>query len=317
MSKKILVTDSLFIFDEHVKKLEAEGFEVERLDKLIASKGEMTKALENKVGYICGGLEKTGADVIETAKNLKAISVLASGYTEFLPGYEQATKQGIAIAACPGANTQAVAEYTLLLILASIRNLKGLTTLGGATFHTGRELPSLTLGLIGFGHIGQAVAKLAMALGMKVLITSRHSVSVLGGVKQVDLAELLKSSDVVSLHVNKIHGKGIIGKQELAMMKTDAILISTIFTEAIDHVALRGELLSGRLKYAADTPLQFEADGLSKDSFICSNESNAFNTKETLQRMSDRATNSMINLLKTGDDSDLVNPEYKDKLKQS
>ncbi len=115
----------------------------------------------------------------------------------------------------------------------------------------------------------------------------------------------------MSLHVNKIHGTGIVGKGELAHMKDGALLVSTIFLEAVDHEALHVELLSGRLTYAADTPLQFSADGLPPGSFVCSNESNAFNTKETLQRMSDRATNSMINLLKTGEDPDLVNPEYK------
>lgn len=310
ITHKILVTDSLFIFDEHIKKLEAAGFEVQRLDKLTATKEEMIEALKDKEGYICGGLEKIGADVIKTAKNLKAVSVLASGYTEFLPGHQQATKQGIAISATPGANTQAVAEYTLLLMLASLRNLKGLTTPGGATFYSGRELPSLTVGIIGFGHVGPAFAKLALALGMKVLVYSRHPIS-MTGVKQVELAELLKNSDVVSLHVNKIHGTGVIGKQELAVMKDEALLISCIFTEAIDHKALHEELLSGRLRYAADTPPQFKTDDLQKDLFLCSNESNAFNTKETLQRMSDRATNSMINLLKTGDDPDLVNLQYK------
>lgn len=310
MKPKILVTDSMFIFEEHVKKLKAAGFEVERLDKLTATKEEMIEALKDKQGYICGGLEKIGVDVIETAKNLKAISVLASGYTEFLPCYKQATKQGIAISATPGANTQAVAEYTLLLILASIRNLKGLTMPGRDTFYTGRELASLTLGIVGFGHVGQAVAKIGHSLGMKVLVTSRHPVSVVG-VKQVTLPVLLKKSDVVSLHVNKIHGINTIGKEELALMKDDATLVSTIFIEAIDHKALYAELLSGRLHYAADTPPEFNTNDLPPSSFICSNESNAFNTKETLQRMSDRATNSMINLLKTGEDPDLVNPEYK------
>ena len=150
-----------------------------------------------------------------------------------------------------------------------------------------------------------AVAELGLALNMKVLVNSRQKVS-MPGVEVVNLPTLLNRSDIVTLHVNKIHGSDIIGKKELATMREGSLLISTIFTEAIDHKALREELLSGRLKYASDTPLHFEAKDLPPYSFICSNESNAFNTKETLQRMSDRATNSMINLLKTGEDPDRV-----------
>lgn len=310
MSNKILVTDSLFIFDEHVKRLEEAGLKVERLDKTTPTKEEMIIALRDKQGYICGGLERIGADVIATAKQLKAISVLASGYTEFLPCYKEATKQGIAIASCPGANQQAVAEYTLLLMLASLRNLKGLTTPGGSTFYSGRELPSLTLGIVGFGHIGQTFAQIALALGMNVIANSRHKKTI-PGVKMVDLTTLLKNSDVVSIHVNKIHGQGVIGKIELDLMKPGSILINCAFKEAVELEPLRAALLAGKLKLATDDKLDFKAADLPMDALISSNAGTAFNTQETLQRMSDRATNSMINLLLTGDDIDLVNPEYK------
>lgn len=309
MSNKILVTDSLFIFDEHVKRMEAAGFEVERLDKTFATKEEMIAALKDKQGYICGGLEKVDAGVIKTAKSLKVVSVLASGYTEFLPCYKEATEQGIAIASCPGANQQSVAEYALLLTMALLRNFKSITTPGGSTFYTGQELPSLTLGIIGFGHIGQTFAKLAMALGMKVIAHSRHQETI-PGVELVDLSTLLKNSDVVSLHVNKIHGMGVLGKRELDLMKPGAILVNCCFMEAVDAEPLRMALLAGKLKLGTDDKVTFKTSDLPMDVLISSNEGTAFNTKETLQRMSDRATNSMINLLKTGDDTDLVNPEY-------
>lgn len=310
MRSKILVTDSLFIFDEHVKRLEAAGFEVERLDKTYASKEEMIRALEGKQGYICGGIEKADDEVIKSAKNLKAISVLASGYSDFLPSYKQATKQGIAVTSCPGANTQAVAEYVLLLLLASVRNFKGLTTPGGSVFYSGRELQSLILGIIGFGHVGPALAKLALALGINVIVTSHHKES-MPGVELVDLPVLLKNSDVVSVHVNKIHGEGLLGKDELAIMKTGATLINCAFLEAVKPEPLRAELLAGRIKYATDFKVDFKTEDLPQDVLIQTNEGNAFNTQETLQRMSDRATNSMINLLNTGKDTDVVNPEYK------
>jgi len=315
-SNKILVTDSLFIFDEHMRRMQDAGFEVERLDKLTASKEEMIAALKDKQGYVCGGLEKIDAEVIKTATGLKAVAVLASGYTEFLPSYQEATKQGIAIASCPGANSRAVAEYSLLLILASIRNFAELIRPGGVTFATGRELPSLTLGIVGFGHIGQELARMALVLGMKVQAHSRHAETI-PGVKLVGLSELLATSDVVSLNVNKIHGAGVLGAAELAMMKNGATLVNCTFHEVVDQGALYAELVSGRLKFAADEPPMFVVSDVPAGNLIYSNASNAFNTQETLQRMSDRATNSIINLLKTGDDPDLVNPEYRQYLKNT
>jgi phosphoglycerate dehydrogenase-like enzyme len=307
---KILVTDSLFIFDEHVQKLEAAGFEVERINKVTPTTDEMIAGLAGKQGYICGGLEKISTDVLKTATQLRAISVLASGYTEFLPCHKEATKMGIAVAACPGANQQAVAEYALLMMLASLRNFKSLTTPGGSTFYTARELPSLTLGIIGFGYIGQTFAKIALVLGMKVIANSRHKETI-PGVELVDLETLLRTSDVVSLHVNKIHGTGVLGKHELELMKPGCILINCTFKEAIDTEPLRAVLLAGKIKLATDDKLNFKTADLPMDALISSNEGTAFNTHETLKRMSDRATSSMISLLKTGDDTDLVNPEYR------
>lgn len=310
MSNKILVTDSLFIFYEHIKKLEDAGFTVERLDKIKATPEELIPALQGKAGYILGGIEEVTADILDQAPDLKAIAVCASGYTEFLQAHEYATQKGIAFSSCPGANAQAVAEYSLLLMLASIRNFKSITTPGGSVFSTGKELTSLTLGIIGLGYIGKALAKLALALGMKVIANSRHE-ETLPGVDLVDLPTLLKNSDVVSLHINKIHGTGVIGKKELDMMKDGAILVNTTFNEAIDSKPLREALLAGKIKFATDGKVDFKTADISMDTFIGSNAGNGFNTQESRQRMSDRATNSMINLLLTGDDPDLVNPDYK------
>src|ERR1700722_10472045 len=122
MTKKILVTDSLFIFDTHVKQLEAAGFGVERLDKPSASEGELIAALNGKHGYILGGIEQVTKPVIDGAKDLEAIAFTGSGYTEFIPAHEEATRRGIAISAAIGGNALDVAEFTIGLLFEMVRN---------------------------------------------------------------------------------------------------------------------------------------------------------------------------------------------------
>ncbi|HET7827841.1 MAG TPA: hypothetical protein VFK97_03165, partial [Candidatus Saccharimonadales bacterium] len=155
MSNKILVTDSLFIFDEHVKKLEAAGYEVERLDKPRASEEELCKAVKGKVGYVLGGVELITDKVIEAADELKAIVFTGADYAGFIPAHELATKKGIAIANAPGANSFAVAEYTLTLMLVMLRQILELTRVGDKNFMTGQSITDVKIGIVGMGRIGE------------------------------------------------------------------------------------------------------------------------------------------------------------------
>jgi phosphoglycerate dehydrogenase-like enzyme len=120
---KILVTDSLFIKDEHAKKLEEAGFEVERLDKPNASEEELCQAVKGKVGYILGGTEKVTEKVIESADQLKVIVFTGTGWTGFIPAHEAASKKGIAIGAAPHLNAHAVAEFGMAMTLLMCRDM--------------------------------------------------------------------------------------------------------------------------------------------------------------------------------------------------
>ncbi|MHB8651943.1 MAG: hypothetical protein ACYC8S_02295 [Minisyncoccota bacterium] len=84
MSKTILVTDSLFVFPEHEKVLRDAGYEIERLDKPIATEEELMKAVKGKVGYILGGIEKVTNRVVEEADELKAIVFTGSDWKQFM-----------------------------------------------------------------------------------------------------------------------------------------------------------------------------------------------------------------------------------------
>lgn len=318
MSKRILITDSLFIYPEHEQQLEGLGYIVERLDKPQASEEELCEAIKGKHGYILGGIESVTSKVIAAADSLEAISFTGSGYAEFIPAHEEATRKGIAISAATGGNAQAVAEYTLTLILAMVRRLPLLTTKEGSGFYIARGVKELTLGIVGLGHVGRRVADMALSLGFNVLATTRSEPKDKpDGVQLVPLTELLKKSDIITLHVDKRHGTHVIGRAELSTLKDGAILINAAFPHAVDANALHSELTAKRLLAAFDAPADGDFSDIPLGYYLTSNSQTAFNTHECNKIISDRVTTSLINLLSSGEDSDLVNPEHKQFKNQS
>lgn len=311
MKGKILITDSLFIFKEHERTLEEAGYEIERLDKPNATEEELLDAVKGKVGYILGGIEKVTEKVIETADQLKAIVFTGADAKAFIPGFDLATKKGIAIANAPAANRFAVSEYTISLILAMVRNIFELGRTGKTQFQTTSSLNDLTVGIVGMGNIGSRVTELLFALGAKeVLYTSREQKPEIDskyGAKFVSLEELLSKSDVVSLHVSKEAGDGFIGKEQLSQMKDGAILINCGFTGGIEKEALYNELKLGRLRAAQDDPMDERFNGLPFHNWFNSNAHTAYNTHEANRVASDMAVQSLLNLLDKGTDSFRMN----------
>ncbi len=311
MSKTILITDSLFIFPEHEKMLIEAGYQIERLDKPMATEEELIKAIKGKTGYILGGIEKVTDKVIEAADELKAIIFTGSDWLNFIPGHELATKKGIAIANTPGANTYAVSEYTISMILAMTRNIFELGRTGKTSFQVRPSLKELTVGIIGMGHIGSKVAGMLKSLEAgKIIYNSRQQkpeVEKETGAIFVDLETLLKTSDIVSLHFSKEASAGFIDAEKLALMKDGALLVNCGFTGAINAEALFKELKSGRLRAVQDDPVGPEFNDLPLSTWFSSNSHTAFNTHEANLKASDMATKSIINLLSTGKDNYKVN----------
>jgi phosphoglycerate dehydrogenase-like enzyme len=160
MSGKVLVTDSLFIFDEHIKQLNDAGFEVERLDKPSASEEELEAALKGKVGYILGGIEKATDSLLSKVDGLKAIGVTATAWDGFVTGKDIAKEKGIMVANTPHANAQAVAEWAFSSSLAMVRNLFSLGRTGTATFKTSPGFSELNIGIVGLGSIWSCASKI-------------------------------------------------------------------------------------------------------------------------------------------------------------
>ncbi|MEI8333897.1 MAG: phosphoglycerate dehydrogenase [Chloroflexota bacterium] len=169
---------------------------------------------------------------------------------------EAATKAGVIVVNAPTGNTIAAAEHTLALLYALARNVAAADASvrrgewKRAQF-TGVELRGKTLGLIGFGKIGQAIAVRAQAMEMPVLAIDPLVTAELAanfGVELVELPELLARADVVSLHVPKTRTTaGMIGAAELARMKPTAFLLNVARGGVVDERALADALAAGTI----------------------------------------------------------------------
>lgn len=197
------------------------------------------------------------AQAIAGCPTLKVISKHGVGVSNI--DVEAASARGIPVYVTPGANAQSVAEMTLGLMFAAARRIGWMDR----ELHAGRwsraqdgiELHGRTLGLLGFGQVGQRVALAAQAIGMQVVAFDpalAGGASPVAGVRLVESAEaLLPLSQVLSLHVplNR-HTRGLLGAAQLARLPRGAILINTARGEVVDEAALVAALQSGQL-YAA------------------------------------------------------------------
>ena len=290
------------------------GFSVTLVEKPPQSDGGLARALRGKRGYIWGAMEIVTQDVLDGAECLEAIAFPGSGYSEFIPAWEEATRRGIAISTAVGLNAPAVSEYAVTLMMAMIRGLP--VTAARSPLQSrfpARELGGLTLGVVGLGNTGRRTASLGRELGMRVLATGRRKPrdSPGEGIEPATLAQLLNGSDIVSLHVDQRHGEHVLGAVELARMKDGALLVNVAFPEAVDCGALHSRLREGRLRAAFDAPPTGDFSDLPPDCFFASSAQLAFNTVEANRRVGDRVTGAMINMLTQGDDAGIVNPRYR------
>ncbi len=313
-AKEVLVTDTLFINKDQEAEFERAGYKVFRIPKPDASEEELIKAIKGKSAYIIGGIELVTPKVIAAADKLEVIDFTGVSWKEFIPGWQEATKKGIAIANAPGCNATAVGEYTVALILLMLRQVLSLGRTGTKKFGTTPSLPDVTVGIIGMGNIGTKVSRYLTALGVKQILyfsrTRKPALEKELGIKFATMDEVLRSSDVITLHVPKDAGDNLIGAKQLKMMKDGAILINADFEHAVDFNALKKEIKAGRLRAAFDfTPTEDFGD-IPADQFFCSGMT-AWNTKESGITTSELVTKSVLNILKSGDDKHLVNPEYR------
>jgi D-3-phosphoglycerate dehydrogenase len=189
------------------------------------------------------------AEVINGFDKLKLLSVAFTGVDHI--ALDACRAKGVTVCNCAGYSTAAVADLVFGLVVALYRNIipcdKVVRAHGTKDGLVGFELEGKTFGVVGLGAIGTRVAKIARAFGCSVIAYSRSPKQV-DGVTFTDLETLLKTSDIVSLHVPlNDKTRGLIGKEQLALMKSSAILINTARGPVVDSAALAEALREGRV----------------------------------------------------------------------
>lgn len=206
-------------------------------------------------GYIAG-LDQIDASVIGAANRLKVIARYGVGVDRV--DVKAATKKGIVVTNTPGANSVAVAELTIALMLALGRELckaDQATRRGQWPRFSGVGLRGKTVGLVGFGAIGREVASRLKGFGIRILVSDpavNREIVEGCGVELGSLDELLALSDFVSLHASLNPATaGMVDRAFLGKMKTGSFLVNTARGELIDEPALHHALVEGHLRGAA------------------------------------------------------------------
>ncbi|GAB3460517.1 phosphoglycerate dehydrogenase [Actinophytocola sediminis] len=247
MNDVLVTTDYSRPGDEAAAVLQAAGYRVQH-----HVGGDLVAALRGVTGVIVGHDPLTAA-VLAQAPRLRAIVRSGVGYDAV--DVAAATRLGIRVSNLPGINSNAVAEYTIGLLLAAARRLV-VSAAGVAAGEwprgSGHELRGATLGLVGFGAAARAVVPLARAFGMTVRCHTNHPDPSTVDVEFTDLPTLLRGADYVSLHTAltpRTHH--LVDATALALMKPSAILVNTARGALVNEAALVDAVAGGRLAGAA------------------------------------------------------------------
>ena len=252
---KVLVCDLLHA--EGIEKLKQAGFEVDVNPTIVPE--TLRKVVSNYDVLIVRSRTRVTEEIMKAGRRLRVIGRAGVGVDNI--DSVTAKKRGIVILTTEEAAANAAAELTLGLIICLARGIPhaNQSMKEGKWIKNqlrGWELRDKTLGIVGLGNVGGRVARIAMALGMKILFTKRTppAPKLLKELEAefVTLKELLRRSDVVTIHVPlTIDTKHMIGAQEIRLMKKGAFLINTARGAIVDEKALLDALKSGKLGGAA------------------------------------------------------------------
>ena len=253
MEPRIVYVNSPFDNREAVAELAPAGFELVQARAGTPAYREALAEASYLVGFVDGLVEE---GLYRAAPKLKLIQLLSAGYDR--ADVSAARRAGVPLANNGGANAVAVAEHAVLLMLAVCRRLP----LQHANVGSGRwrgnepprvhELKGRTLGIVGLGTIGKKTARLAGAFGMTVhyydIARLPEDAEDALGVRFRLLGELLRTSDIVSLHVPlNPTTRHLIGAREIALLKPTAVLVNTSRGPVVDEVALTAALAAGKI----------------------------------------------------------------------
>lgn len=295
-------------------------------EDLPPSRADLLKRVRGMDGILTLLTDPMDAEVLQAAgKNLKVISNHAVGYDNI--DIAAATRLGIPVGNTPGILTDATADFAFSLLLSAARRITeadryvrtGKWKTWSPALLLGADIQAATLGIIGFGRIGQAVARRAQGFNMQVLFHDPSQNEIVQGLNAhpVDLDTLLHQSDFISIHTPLTpQTHHMIGEASFNKMKPNAILINTARGGVVDPTALYSALKDHLIQAAAldvtePEPLPLDSPLLELDNLIiCPHIASA--SKTSRARMSIMAAENLIAGLKGEKLPNCVNPEVYD-----
>jgi D-3-phosphoglycerate dehydrogenase / 2-oxoglutarate reductase len=303
---------------KHQEILDQSGFEIIRARGPL-NEAQMLELIQSSGGFdgLLNGDDALNAKVIDALlaapTKLKVIAKYGIGLDSIDVPY--ATSKRIPVLFTPGVNETTVAEHTIGLMIALAKHFYfHMKTVKAGTWNrqTGCELAGKTLGVIGLGRIGREVVKRAVAFGMKPIGFGKHYwddafASQYGLQRKSSVEDVLKESDVVSLHTHvSPETRGLINKQTIALMKPKALLINSARGALINEQDVADACKSGRLwGYAADVleiePIKAPHIFQEIDNILITPHVGS-RTNESVQRQGVRAALNIVNYLKGNKD---------------
>ncbi|MFT6276774.1 MAG: glyoxylate reductase [Halioglobus sp.] len=282
----------------------------------------LREELAGNHGLLCLLTDRVDRALLEQMPDLEFVSSMSAGVDHI--DVQALTERGIPLGHTPGVLVETTADTTFALMLSAARRVveadryvrQGNWRADNAwspEFFTGKDVGGATLGIIGLGAIGQAVAKRAASFGMRVLGYSRSSQQV-SGVENVSLEDLLRNSDFVSVHLpltGETHQ--LLDADRIASMKSGAVLVNTARGGIVDEIALAESLSSGHLWGAAidvfeQEPIDMENPLLSLPNVVVAPHIGSATVK-TRAKMADLAADNALAAIKGQPMPFCVNPE--------
>jgi phosphoglycerate dehydrogenase-like enzyme len=267
------------------------------------SPGQLIRLLDG-VDAAIASTDQFDASVLEAATRLRVIARVGVGTDSI--DLDAAARRGIVVCTTPGANTESTADHTIALMLAALRRVPqhDRAVRAGAWERTGSatgwELNGATVGLIGYGAIGRAVLRRLSGFGVRALVCDPYAHHGLG-IERVSLEQLLRASDVVSLHLPLTNAtRGLLDARRLGLLRSNAVLVNTARGGLIDEEALADALERGSLRAAALDVLALEPPGATRlrelPNVVLSPHVGGL-SERSIQEMTRRATDAVLDVL--------------------
>jgi glyoxylate reductase len=320
MLGKVLFTKP--VFPEAMEFLKSQVSIDANLEDRVLSKQELISRLQGRQGAVTLLTDIVDREVLESIPDVRIICNIAVGFNNV--DIENASRLGILVTNTPGVLTETTADFAWTLLMAAARRIvegdsfarSGEWKAWGLQMLLGNDVFGKSLGIVGFGRIGQAVARRAMGFNMKIQYYDSQPVppeAVPPGVQAVSLDQLLSTSDFISVHVPLLpETTHLLNDKTFAMMKPNCVVVNTARGPVVDEKALARALKSGKIAAAGldvfEREPEIEPTLLGLQNVVLAPHI-ASASRETRLKMCMMAAENLVAGLKGERPPNLVNPE--------